>query len=276
MTTTPTQGLMALQELFAQTQSQGRAAFMPYWSIGYPNYDVSLQAVETLAALGADAFEIGIPFSDPIADGPIIQATTQKALENGISVAKCLEAVRTLRTRGLTQPMMLMSYLNPLLAYGPERFVKAAKEAGADGLIVPDLPPEEADLFAPACEEAGLALVFFLAPTSRPERIVDVAKVATGFIYTVAQVGITGARESLSDELPDYLARLRAATKTPLVLGFGISKPSHVQQIKTEVDGFIVASALLRAVHEAPDVETGMTDMENLAKSLVAALHGES
>jgi tryptophan synthase alpha chain len=273
MTTTPTQGLIALQELFARTQAQGHAAFMPYWSIGYPTYDASLQAVEKLAALGADAFEIGIPFSDPIADGPIIQATTQKALENGVTVAKCLEAVRTLRTRGLTQPMMLMSYLNPLLAYGAERFAQAAKEAGADGLIIPDLPPEEARLFAPACEEAGLALAFFLAPTSRPQRILDVAEVATGFIYMVAQVGITGVRESLSDELPEFIARVRAATKTPLVLGFGISSPSHVRQIKTEVDGFIVASALLKAVHSAADAESGMADMEELAKSLIAALH---
>jgi len=274
MTTTPTQGLIALQDLFARTQAQGRAAFMPYWSIGYPTYDDSLQAVEKLAALGADAFEIGVPFSDPIADGPIIQATTQKALENGVTVAKCLEAVRTLRSRGLTQPMMLMSYLNPLLAYGPERFVQAAKEVGADGLIVPDLPPEEAHLFAPACEEAGLALAFFLAPTSRPQRILDVAQVATGFIYMVAQVGITGARESLSDELPEFITRMHEATKTPLVLGFGISKPSHVEEIKTEVDGFIVGTALLRAVHSAADAEAGMADMEALAKTLIEALRG--
>jgi tryptophan synthase alpha chain len=273
MTTTPTQGLMALQDLFARTQAQVHAAFMPYWSIGYPTYDASLQAIETLAALGADAFEIGIPFSDPIADGPIVQATTQKALENGMTVSKCLEAVRTLRARGVTQPMMLMSYLNPLLAYGPERFVKAAKEAGADGLLIPDMPPEEAHLFAGACEETGLALAFFLAPTSRPKRIQDVAQVATGFIYMVAQVGITGTRESLSHELPDFIARVREATTTPLVLGFGISKPSHVQQMKTQVDGFAIGSALLGAVHSASDTETGMANMEALAKSLVAALH---
>ena len=274
MTTTPTQGLTALQDLFARTRAQNTAAFMPYWSIGYPNYEASLQAVESLAALGADAFEIGIPFSDPIADGPIVQATTQKALENGMTVSKCLEAVRTLRSRGVTQPMMLMSYLNPLLAYGPERFVQALKEVGADGLLVPDMPPEEAHLFAPACEEAGLALAFFLAPTSRPQRILDVSQVATGFIYMVAQVGITGARETLSDELPDFIARVREATTTPLVLGFGISRPSHVQQMKMHVDGFAIGSALLRAVHEAADVESGIADMESLAKTLVAALHG--
>lgn len=273
MTTTPTQGLTALEDLFARTQAQGRAAFMPYWSIGYPDYDTSLTALETLARLGADAFEIGIPFSDPIADGPIVQATTQKALENGMTVAKCLEAVRTLRSRGVTQPMMLMSYLNPLMAYGPARFVAAAKEAGADGLLIPDMPPEEAPLFAPACEETGLALAFFLAPTSRPERIVQVAAAATGFIYMVAQVGITGARDTLSDELPAFIARVREVTSTPLVLGFGISKPAHVQQMKTQVDGFAIGSALLRAVHAAPDPATGLADMETLAQSLITALH---
>ncbi len=273
MTTTPTQGLTALHDLFARTHADHRAAFMPYWSIGYPTYDDSLQMIEKLAALGADAFEIGVPFSDPIADGRVVQATTQKALENGVTVAKCLEAVRTLRSRGLTQPMMLMSYLNPLLAYGPERFVLAAKDAGADGLIVPDLPPEEAHLFAAACEETGLALVSFLALTSRPQRILDVAQVATGFIYMVAQVGITGARESLSDELPDFIARVREATTTPLVLGVGISKPAHVTQIKQQVDGFIVGSGLLLAMQSAADTDTGMADVSTLAASLIAALH---
>jgi tryptophan synthase alpha chain len=273
MTTTPTQGLTALDDLFARTQAQGRAAFMPYWSIGYPTYDASLQAIEMLAAQGADAFEIGIPFSDPIADGPVVQLSTQKALENGVTVAKCLEAVKTLRARGVTQPMILMSYLNPPLAYGPERFVRDAKAAGADCLLFPDLPLEEGHLFAPACEEAGLGLAFFIAPTSRSERIAQVSAVARGFIYVAAQVGITGVRDALSDELPDFIARVRQITSTPLVLGFGISKPSHVQAMKTRVQGFAVGSALLRAVHDAPDTASGLADLDALAKSLVAALH---
>src|SRR5258705_11923503 len=198
------QGLEALKSMFESAAAQHRAAFMPYWSIGYPDYDASLDAVMRLARVGVDAFEIGVPFSDPIADGPMIQMTTQKALENGVTVKKCLEAVQTFRSRGLHQPMMMMSYANPLVAYGTERFVKDVKSAGADGLIVPDLPPEEAHYFSDACQREGMALVFFLAPTSSEARIKLVSQVATGFIYAVAQVGITGARDTLSEELPDF------------------------------------------------------------------------
>jgi tryptophan synthase alpha chain len=196
--------------------------------------------------VGVDAFEIGIPFSDPLADGVVIQATTQQALEQGVTVRKCLAAVQTLRQQDITQPMMMMSYLNPLVAYGTERFVQDAKAAGADGLIVPDLPPEEAHYFAGACQREGLALVFFLAPTSNEARIKLVAEQATGFIYAVAQVGVTGARDTLSQELPAFIARVRQQTPTPLVLGFGISKPEHVHAVSSLVNGYIVASALLR------------------------------
>ena len=139
---------------------------MPYFPIGYPTYDESLQAVEAMASAGVDGFEIGIPFSDPIADGPTIQAATQVSLENGTTVRLCLDAVRTLRAKGISQPMLMMGYANPLVAYGTDRFVSDARDAGADGLIVPDLPPEEASMFADGCAREGLALIFMLAPTS--------------------------------------------------------------------------------------------------------------
>lgn len=257
------QGLEALKTMFETTAAQHRAAFMPYWSIGYPDYEASLDAVMRLAAASVDAFEIGIPFSDPIADGPVIQMTTQKALENGTTVKKCLEAVQTFRSRGVHQPMMMMSYANPLLAYGPERFVMDAKAAGADGFIIPDLPPEEAHYFSGACQREGLALVFFLAPTSSELRIKLVSEVATGFIYAVAQVGVTGARDTLSEELPEFIARVRQYTSMPLVLGFGISRPEHAKAINHLVNGFIVASALLRECQH-----NGMDAMERLAKAL--------
>jgi tryptophan synthase alpha chain len=141
---------------------------LPYYPIGYPTYEESLRSVEAMASAGADGFEIGIPFSDPLADGPTIQAATQVALENGITVQRCLDAVRDLRGRGVRQPMLLMGYLNPILAYGPAKFVQAAKSAGADGLIVPDLPPEEADLLGHACADSGIALVF--PGTDQPRR----------------------------------------------------------------------------------------------------------
>ena len=240
-------GTAALAQVFASARAQGRAAFLPYFPIGYPTYQESLAAVAAMADEGADGFEIGIPFSDPIADGPTIQAATQVALENGTTVRKCLDAVRALRAQGISQPMLMMGYANPLVAYGTDQFVRDARAAGADGLIVPDLPPEEAAMFADSCAREGLALVFFLAPTSNDRRIEMAARHATGFIYVVSLTGITGERAQLPTYLRDFIARLRARTDKPLVLGFGISRPEHARQVSELMDGFIVGSALVRA-----------------------------
>ena len=259
-------GTAALDAMFAQAKAEKRAAFLPYFCIGYPNHDESLRAIESVAAAGVDGFEIGMPFSDPIADGPTIQATTQIALENGTTVRKCLDAVRTLRNKGVSQPLLMMGYANPLVAYGADRFVRDAREAGADGLIVPDLPPEEASMFADSCAREGLALIFFLAPTSNDERIEMAAANATGFIYVVSLTGITGARKELPAYLTDYIARLRAKTGMPLVLGFGISSPAHARQLRGLTDGFIVASALIRAW------ERGFDDMRALASEIFDAI----
>jgi tryptophan synthase alpha chain len=235
---------------------------LPYFPIGFPNYEDSLAAIEAMASVGVDGFEIGVPFSDPLADGPTVQEATQIALKNGTTVKKCLAAVKTLREKGVSQPMMMMSYANPLIAYGIEAFVRDTKAAGADGLIVPDLPPEEAHLFAEACEREQLALIFFLAPTSNEQRIELVAANATGFIYVLSLTGITGARDQLADDLKDFIGRIRSKTNIPLVLGFGISKPQHVQQLHGLVDGFIVGSALVRAGKES------IESVQNLAQIL--------
>lgn len=244
-------GLAALDKMFASARTQARSAFLPYYPIGYPSYQASLEAVAAMAAQDVDGFEIGIPFSDPIADGPTIQAATQIALENGITVRDCLDALRSLRARGIQQPMLMMGYANPLVAYGADRFARDAAAAGADGLIVPDLPPEEAALFAHSCAREGLALVFFLAPTSNDRRIELVERNATGFIYVVSLTGITGARAQLPAYLTEFIARLRARTRMPLVLGFGISTPQHARQVSGLTDGFIVGSALVRAGGES-------------------------
>lgn len=240
-------GLAAIDNMFNAVKAQNRAAFLPYFPVGYPDYETSLDAIQALAEAGADGFEIGIPFSDPLADGPVVQAATQVALENGITVRKCLEAIKTLRARGVHQPMLAMGYLNPLLAYGLEKFVKAAKDAGADGFIVPDLPPEEAGELSELCQREGLALVFFLAPTSDPRRIALVAEKASGFIYVISLTGVTGVRDQLAEGLAEFIARLRAQTERRLVLGFGISTPDHARMMNGLVDGFIVGSALVRA-----------------------------
>lgn len=249
-----TQGVTALEEMFAGAKAEGRAAFMPYFPIGYPNYDESLAVIEALAESGVDGFEIGIPFSDPLADGPVIQAATQRALENGTTLNMCLEAVRELRKRGVQQPMMLMGYMNPFMRYGIEQFVRDAKAAGADGLIVPDLPPEEGARMAEVCRQDGLALAFFLAPTSSGDRIALVTQQTSGFIYVVALTGVTGARTELPPDLTAFIRRVRAQSgETPLVLGFGISQPEHVQAVQKLVDGYIVGSALVRAGNDGAD-----------------------
>ncbi|MCY4060923.1 MAG: tryptophan synthase subunit alpha [Chloroflexi bacterium] len=259
-------GTAAIEAMFARAKTEKRAAFLPYFCIGYPDLRESLRAIEAAAALGVDGFEIGMPFSDPIADGPTIQAATQIALDNGTTVRQCLAAVRTLREKGIHQPMLMMGYANPLVAYGADRFVRDARAAGADGLIVPDLPPEEAALFADSCAREGMALIFFLAPTSNDERIALATANATGFIYVVSLTGITGARKDLPIYLTDYIARLRAKTDMPLVLGFGISTPEHARQLRRLTDGFIVASALIRAW------ERGFDNMHALTGEIFAAI----
>ena len=263
---TTVRGLDAVNALFEQANNEGRAAFLPYFPIGFPNYDDSLAAIEAMASVGVDGFEIGIPFSDPLADGPVIQEATQIALQNGITVKKCLAAVKTLREKGVQQPMLMMSYVNPLLAYGINEFVSDAKAVGADGLIIPDLPPEEAGMFAEACQRENLALVFFIAPTSNEKRMELVAQKATGFIYVVSLTGITGARDQLAEDLKTFIGRIRAKTDTPLVLGFGISTPEHVRQLHGLVNGFIVGSALVRAG------KTSVETVRDLAQTLRQAI----
>lgn len=259
-------GLDAIAAMFERASAAGHAAFLPYYPIGYPTYDDSLAAIGGMAAAGVDGFEIGIPFSDPLADGPTIQAAAQMALDNGITPADCLRAVRELRARGVQQPMLLMGYLNPLLAYGPERFVQDARAAGADGLIVPDMPPDEADALLRLCREAGLALVFLLAPNSSDERIALVAAKASGFIYLVSVTGITGARTELPPGAADFVARVRARTGQKLVMGFGISTPEQARMMGALTDGFIVGSALVRAGRGGPAAAV------DLARRLLAAL----
>jgi tryptophan synthase alpha chain len=263
-------GIESIQAMFARARSEGRAAFLPYYPVGYPDYAASLDAVEAMAGVGVDGFEIGMPFSDPLADGPTIQAATQVALKNGITARRCLDAVRDLRARGVEQPMLLMGYLNPLLAYGLDAFARDAKTAGADGFIIPDLPPDEAAAFIEVCKREGLALPFFLAPTSRAERIALVGERASGFIYMVSLTGVTGARSALPADLAAFIERVRAQVDQPLVLGFGISAPDHVRAINRSVDGFIVGSALVRVGG------TGVDAVKSLAASLRAAGDGDS
>jgi tryptophan synthase alpha chain len=229
---------------------QAGPIFMPYFPLGYPDYAVSLDVLEALAKNGADLIEVGLAFSDPLADGPVVQQATQVALQNGITLGRALQGVAELRRRGVSIPLVLMGYYNPILAFGLERFARAAGQAGADGFIVPDLPPEEAGELERAAGD--LPLIRMLAPTSPPERVQMVADGARGFIYLVSVAGVTGARSQLPPGLAELVARVRRSTALPVCVGFGISSPQQAGAVARLADGVIVGSACVRAVGQSP------------------------
>jgi len=243
-----------IARVFERTKAQGRIALMPYLAIGYPDVETTLALAPALVEAGADLFELGIPYSDPLADGATVQRATQVALRNGVTSRVCLEVAATIR-RQVDVPLLLMGYYNPIVHYGPERFCAAAREAGVDGLIVPDVPPEEADTLQAAATRNQIDLIYFVAPTSTDERLRLVSEIAQGFIYCVSLSGVTGARSQLSASLPEYLTRVRRVTTLPLAVGFGISRPEHVEVVARYADGAIVASALIDLLDRLPAAE---------------------
>lgn len=244
----------------AQAFSKGRPAFMPYSVLGYPNRQASLEVITAVVEAGADLLELGIPFSDPLADGPTIQAATQKSLENGTTVKDCLAMTRELRRQGVDTPALLMGYINPMLAYGLEQFVADAAASGVDGFIVPDLPPEEAGELEALCDARGLALVYLLAPTSTPNRIKLAAEKSRGFIYLVSLTGVTGARSDLPPGLAKFVARVRQQTDTPLAVGFGIGNGEQARAVAQLADGVIVGSALVKRAAESVESVRALAD----------------
>ena len=249
---------------------KNKPIFMPYFPLGYPDLDTSIDVIEALAKNGADLIEVGLSFSDPLADGPVIQHATQIALEKGITIKKSLEAVKELRKRGVDIPLILMGYYNPMLAYGLEKFVRDAKDAGADGFIIPDLPAEESKEFEDVAGE--MPLIPMLAPTSSPERMERIARNAKGFIYLVSVTGITGERKSLAEGLGDLIAQVRehASQSAPVCVGFGIGTPEQAREVGKMADGAIVGTACVRTIggSESP-VETA----REFARSFAEALH---
>ena len=232
---------------------QTKPIFMPYFPLGYPDLPVSIDVIEALAQGGADLIEVGLPFSDPLADGPVIQQATQIALKNGMTVQKAIDAVGELRRRGVSIPLVLMGYYNPLLAFGLERFVGEARSAEADGFIVPDLPAEEAGDFASAASGLQMPLIRMLAPTTPADRIEILARSAQGFIYLVSLTGVTGARDSVAEGLGELVRRVREHTAVPVCVGFGISSPAQARLVGSMADGVIVGSACVRTVGGSPD-----------------------
>ena len=238
--------------LFARTRDEGRPALIAFVPGGWPEPSATVALVRSILEGGADAVELGIPFSDPLADGLTNQAAYQQALAAGVTPDGVLDAVRELRDGGVSAPLLLIGYFNTMLAPGPEAFARSAADAGVDGLIVVDLPVEEASELAEPTRAAGMHMVYLLAPTSTDERIAAVAAYGSGFVYCVSVTGVTGARAELSEELPAFIARVRGHTDLPLAVGFGISDREQVEEVGRIADAAIVGSALVQAIADSP------------------------
>jgi tryptophan synthase alpha chain len=252
-TTTPAPSRIA--ETLGAIRREGRTALLPFVTAGYPTMATCEATVHAMAEAGADGFEIGIPFSDPIADGPTVQRTSQVALANGTSLRDAIDLVARLREGGIAVPLMLMGYFNPVVKYGIERYVADCAAAGVDGFIIPDLPIEESDRILDLCRQHGRDLVFMVAPTSSERRLELVGERGSGFVYCVSVKGVTGARASVAEGLGDYLDNLRRYIDLPLIVGFGISTPEHVRAVAEHADGSIVASAMIDYLDTLPEAE---------------------
>lgn len=240
-----------LSTTFDKLHKANRTALMPYLTMGYPRPESALDLVPALVEGGADLIELGVPFSDPLADGATIQAASQRALAQGMTPARCLNQVAALRRRGVTVPLVLMSYYNPIYQIGAKTFAAHAAEVGLDGVIIPDLPPEEADPLQGPLAARGIDEIFLVAPTPDTARMASVADRSRGFLYLVSLKGTTGARAALPAHLEGFVARVRRITDLPLAVGFGISTPDQVAQVARIADGVIVGSALIRAITKA-------------------------
>ena len=227
----------------------GHKALIAYITLGYPTLETSYQAAITLAGNGCDIIELGIPFSDPLADGTTIQTASYAALQNGVTPPVCLDVARQLSSR-MDTPLIFMTYINPVMCSGVERFIYESGDAGVAGMIVPDLPPEEGSKLQAAAHGQGLDIIYLLAPNSPDERISLVSRQSSGFIYLVSLTGVTGTSETLSDSLDEFICRVRALTSLPLCVGFGISSAEQARRAAQKADGVIIGSKLIQLIEE--------------------------
>jgi tryptophan synthase alpha chain len=232
---------------FSRARAQNRAAFVAYLCAGDPDFDTSLAACRALLENGVDVLELGVPFSDPLADGPTNQLAAQRALEGGMTAARVFELVRKIREFSEV-PVVFYTYYNLVFSNGTEAYVKAAKAAGVDGMLVLDLPPEEGAEFAAATKTHGIDTVCIVAPTTPDARIAKIAAAATGFIYYVSREGVTGVRDQVAGGIPEAVARIRAHTQLPIAVGFGIGTRAQVAEVAAQADGVVVGSALVNII----------------------------
>lgn len=238
-----------LQTTFARAQAENRAAFVAYVCAGDPDFETSVAVCRALLENGVDVLELGVPFSDPLADGLTNQLAAQRALESGMTAARVFELVR--RVREFSQaPIVFYTYYNLVFANGVDAYVRAAKDAGVDGILTLDLPPEESGEMTAACRAHGVETVFIVAPTTPDARIATIAAATTGFIYYVSREGVTGVRDQVAGNIPEAVARIRARAKVPMVVGFGIGTREQVAQIAAAADGVVVGSALVNCIRD--------------------------
>ncbi len=264
--------MSAIGEVFARCKAEKRTAFIPFLVAGHPDLETTGKLLDALVAGGADLIELGMPFSDPVADGPVIQAAAQRALDAGMTMSKLLELVATKRD-ALGVPIVLFTYFNPILARGLERFAEQAAASGIDGVLCVDLPPEEGEReWIPALQARGLDAIFLLAPTSTKERIKKASAASSGFLYYVSRRGVTGEQSLLDPELSKRVKRLRRKLDLPVAVGFGISTPEQAAAVAKVADGVVVGSALVRTIEENLDDPRLAERIEIQARELAAPL----
>jgi tryptophan synthase alpha chain len=256
-----------IQERFRTLREAGELGIVAYLTAGDPSLDATLEFVLALAAAGADVIELGVPFSDPLADGPTIQRASERALKSGTTLARVLDLVRRIR-KSSEVPLVLFSYFNPILQMGLEKFASAARAAGADGVLATDLTPEESEDYRRALGAHHLDTIFLGAPTSTDERLAKIANCSSGFLYLISRTGVTGAKDALPDELPALLRRARAVSELPLAVGFGISLPSHVSVLGGLADAAVVGSALVSEIENATKSGAQASSIERAASAL--------
>lgn len=248
----------------------GRRAFIPFITAGDPDLETTVRLMLVLESSGADIIELGVPFSDPMADGPVIQRASERALRNGVTVRDCIELVRRLR-HDSEVPVVLFSYLNPLLSMGADRLAGELRDAGVDGVLVTDLVPEEATVLLGGLRRARIDTIFLVAPTSPDERIKRVAGVSTGFVYAVARTGVTGVRKSLSEKTAELVRRVKRFTDLPVAVGFGISTHQHVVDVWRHADGAVVGSRIVAEIADCRgDPDDVVARLGRLTRRLVS------
>ena len=256
-----------ISKRFAELRDAGELGIVAYITAGDPTLDATLRHVLGLAEAGADVIELGVPFSDPLADGPTIQRASERALKSGTTLRGVLDLVRRIRQSSQV-PLVLFSYFNPILQFGLEKFAAAAAESGADGVLVTDLTPEESEDYRRILKARGLDTIFLAAPTSTDERLQKIAACSSGFLYLISRTGVTGAKDALPDDLPALLRRAHRFTQLPIAVGFGISLPGHVSVLGGLADAAVVGSALVAEIEKATSVDAACAALRDRVHSL--------